>query len=383
LVKGHRLFVLAAVTAALFASFAVGFELRSHSLAGPSPAQHPAPLRTQVLADLESYYYRTLPHAAYHARTIAGMLRTLGDPYTRYLPPSAYSQLRAAESGTYPGVGLGLLRERRGLRVTASIPGLPARQAGIRPGDVITTIDGTSLASLSYRHALDLIGGRAGSAVHLQILRPGHAPMELTLVRQPIVLPYVSSRVVRFHRMRVCVIRLLSFPATAAGQVRAIAARASRRHEPVILDLRGNPGGLLSQAVAVVRVFARSGLVVTTHGLHEPARQFVADDTAVGKLRLAVLINRGTASAAEVVTGALRADAGAIVVGRPSYGKGTVQAIEPLAAGGALKLTVARFTLPGGLVVEGRGIDPDILIEARAGPTDRVMRAALIALHSR
>jgi len=123
--------------------------------------------------------------------------------------------------------------------------------------------------------------------------------------------------------------------------------------------------------------------VLTEVSLEVPARQFVADDTAVGKLRLAVLINRGTASAAEVVTGALRADAGAIVVGRPSYGKGTVQAIEPLAAGGALKLTVARFTLPGGLVVEGRGIDPDVLIEARAGPTDRVMRAALIALRRR
>ena len=110
--------------------------------------------------------------------------------------------------------------------------------------------------------------------------------------------------------MRVCVIRLLGFPATAGARVRAIAERASRRHEPVILDLRGNPGGLLSQAVAVVRVFARSGVVVTTQGLHEPPRQFVADDTAVGRLRLAVLINGGTASAAEVVAGALHADAG-------------------------------------------------------------------------
>ena len=95
--------MLAVAVAALFASFAVGFELRSQSLAGPSPARHPAPLRSQVLADLESYYYRTLPPAAYRARTVAKMLQTLGDPYTRYLPPNAYSQLRAAESGTYPG----------------------------------------------------------------------------------------------------------------------------------------------------------------------------------------------------------------------------------------------------------------------------------------
>jgi carboxyl-terminal processing protease len=334
----------------------------------------------QVLDDLQAYYFRRLPRSAYRAHTVAAMLQTLGDPYTRYLAPTAYTQLRNAEAGSYPGVGLGLLRERRGLRVTASIPGLPGREAGIRPGDVITTIDGTSLASLSYRRALDLIGGRVGQPMRLEVVRSGHAPMKLTLVRRPIVLPYVSSRLVRSGGAHVCVIRLLSFPATAAAQVRRIAARAARRHEPVILDLRGNPGGLLSQAVAVVRVFAARGIVVKTRGLHEPGRRFEADDTAVGKLRLAVLINAGTASAAEVVAGALRADAGAIVVGRRSYGKGTVQAIEPLDGGGALKLTVARFTLPGGLVVEGRGIRPDIPIAARPGPTDRVLRAALLAL---
>ena len=336
-----------------------------------------------MLADLEAYYYTSLPRAAYRGRSATAVVRALDDPYTRYLPPSAYRQLQAAESGTYSGVGLALQRERRGLLVTASIAGLPGRAAGIRPGDVITTIDGTSLASLSYRRALDLIGGRPGQTVHLRVIRARGRAVMLTLVRRPILLPYVSSRVIDYRGMHTCVIRLLSFPATAAAQVRQIAARAARRRESVILDLRGNPGGLLSQAVAVVRVFAQKGVVVTTRGLHEPAREFVADGTAVGKLRLAVLIDGGTASAAEVVTGALRADAGAIVVGRRSYGKGTVQAIEPLAGGGALKITVARFTLPGGIAVEGRGIRPDIGVAARSGPTDRILESALRALRRR
>ena len=165
--------------------------------------------------------------------------------------------------------------------------------------------------------------------------------------------------------------------------MRELAARAARRHEAVILDLRGNPGGLLSQAVGVVRVFADKGVVVTTEGRHEPSREFVADGTSVGPLPIAVLINGGTASAAEVVAGALRADAGATLIGRRSYGKGTVQAVEPLGGGGALKLTVAGFRLPGGTVVEDRGIAPDTYVMPRPGPTDRVLAVALRALGHR
>ncbi len=376
--------MLAVAVVALIASFAVGFELQRQSLTEPKPPPRPSSLRMQVLDDLEAYYYRPLPRGVYHARDVESMLHALGDPYTRYLPPVAYRQLKAAESGTYQGVGLALHRAEEGLLVTASIPGLPGRAAGIRPGDVITTIDGTSLASLSYQRALDLIGGRVGPELHLEITRTGQLdPMSLTLVRRPIKLPAVVTRVVRAGEMKVCVIRLVSFPATAAAKVRQIAARARRRHEAVILDLRGNPGGLLSQAVDVVRVFANKGVVVTTRGRHEPAREFVADGTDVGPLPMAVLINRGTASAAEAVAGALRADAGAIVVGRRSYGKGTVQAVEPLANGGALKLTVAGFRLPGGTIVEGRGIVPDIAVAPMAGPTDRVLAAALRALSRR
>jgi carboxyl-terminal processing protease len=376
--------VPAVAVVALIASFAVGFELQTQSLTEPKPPPQPTSLRTEVLADLESYYYRALPRGVYHARDVKAMLRRLGDPYTRYLPPVAYGQLKAAESGTYQGVGLALHRAQRGLLVTASIPGLPGRAAGIRPGDVITTIDGTSLASLSYQRALELIGGRVGSQLHLEVKRTGQLdPMSLTLTRRPIKLPAVVTRVMRAGRLKVCVIRLVSFPATAAAQVREIATRARRRHEAVILDLRGNPGGLLSQAVAVVRVFASKGVVVATRGRHEPAREFVADGTDVGPLRMAVLINGGTASAAEAVAGALRADAGALLVGRRTYGKGTVQAVEPLANGGALKLTVAGFKLPGGIVVEGRGITPDLRVPPQAGPTDRVLEAALQALSRR
>jgi carboxyl-terminal processing protease len=376
--------VPAVAAVALIASFAVGFELQRQSLSEPKPPPRPSSLRTQVLDDLEAYYYKGLPRTVYHARGVNGMLRALGDPYTRYLPPVSYTQLKAAESGTFSGVGLALHRADRGLLVTASIPGLPGRAAGILPGDVITTIDGTSLASLSYQRALDLIGGSVGSAMHVEIMRTGRLdPMSLTLVRKPIALPFMATRVVRAGGIKVCVIRLLSFPVTAGAQVRKVAARASRRHEAVILDLRGNPGGLLSQAIAVVRVFAHKGVVVTTRGRHEPVREFVADGTDVGPLKLAVLINGGTASAAEAVAGALRADAGATLVGRRSYGKGTVQAIEPLVGGGALKLTVAGFRLPGGAVVEGRGLEPDLHVASRPGRTDRVLAAALRALSKR
>jgi carboxyl-terminal processing protease len=373
--------VPAVAVVALIASFAAGFELQTQSLTEPKPPSPPQSLRMQVLDDLEAYYYRALPRGVYHARNVNAMLRRLGDPYTRYLPPVAYSQLKAAEAGTYQGVGLALHRAQRGLLVTASIPGLPGRAAGIRPGDVITTIAGTSLASLSYQRAVDLIGGRVGSHVHLEIMRTGQLdPMSLTLVRRPIKLPSVVTHVVSVGGMKVCVIRLVSFPATAAAKVREAAARARRKHQAVILDLRGNPGGLLSQAVDVVRVFAKKGVVVTTSGRHEPPREFVADGTDIGPLPMAVLINGGTASAAEAVAGALRADAGALLVGRRTYGKGTVQAVEPLANGGALKLTVAGFRLPGGTVVEGRGIRPDLPVRYRAGPTDRVLEAALQAL---
>jgi carboxyl-terminal processing protease len=385
-VKGQRAAIALALLALLGTAFAVGFELRARALTPAAPAPPGTvnvPLRQQVLAVLRSHYYRRLPAAITGRRTVTGVLAELRDPYTRYLTPGEYGALRRAEAGTYAGIGVTVSRTTRGLRVTAALPGLGHRRLGLGPGDVITTIDGTSLATLSYRRALDLITGQVGTAVHLQVIPSGGGPArQVVLRRRTLAAPFVVARTLRTTAGRYRYVRLLGFPSSAGAAIRREAEAAVRHHAAgLILDLRGNPGGLLSQAVSVSRVFVNHGVVLETRGLHEPRQDFFANGTAVRGLRLAVLVDASTASAAEATAGALRLGAGAIVVGARSYGKGTVQAVEPLLGGGAVKLTVAQFLLAGGVPVEGRGIMPDVRIEGDADG-NAALRAAEHALAS-
>lgn len=384
---GRRILIWLASGAALGAAFVTGFELQGRTLSGdPQVAalSTPSALRTAVLADLQQSYYLPVPPRAQQARTVPAILRTLRDPYTEYLTPVEYNDLLESERGSFAGLGLALSRVRRGLLVRSLLPGLPASRAGIKAGDVVTRVNHRDLRHVPYLTAVELMHGAVGTQVHLEIARPGRDhPMLLTLVRQPVTVSAVSSRVITSRGRRVLVVRVPALVERTAQRVRAAVQKAAKHHlDGVVLDLRGDTGGILDESVGVARVFVNHGLIVATDGLREPRESFSANGTALKVPRVAVLIDGATASAAEIVAGSLQ-HYGAVVVGTRSFGKGTVQAVRPLPGGGALKLTVASFTLAGDRVVDGRGIRPAVLApDSPASVRDETLLAALAALRA-
>jgi carboxyl-terminal processing protease len=336
-------------------------------------------VRDQVVRALQQSYYLPINQAVLRAHGLHGVLRALHDPYTQYLSPHAYQLVVTEEESRFVGVGMAFTHTPDGLVVSATLPGLPAATAGLRPGDLITQIGLEPLAPLSYGRDLRLLRGPVGSSVSLVVRRRHQAPRTLTLKRTAVDLPNVFSRSIRYHGRQYAYVRLPGFVAGVARRIREVAQRASSDHRAgLILDLRGNMGGLLDEAVDVADVFQGSGVVVATHGLHEPRHVYSADDRAVAHLPVAVLVDSSTASAAEVVAGALQRAHRAVVVGTRSFGKGTVQAVQPLQGGGALKLTVAVFSLAGGERVNRRGIIPDVrVVNQPFTRVDEVLRRAL------
>jgi carboxyl-terminal processing protease len=386
---GRRTLIWLVAAVALLTAFLGGFELHSRSVshvAGLAPDAQAATIRDEVVTALQRSYYRPLAPTVLEAPTVHDILQRLGDPYTQYLSPAEYRRLLASEQSSFSGVGLALTRARGGLLVTITLPGMPASNGGIRAGDLIVAIDGRSLADVSYQSAVDLLHGAPGSTVTVTVRRPGRdGPLELTLVRRAVRLPIVFKRSVLYHGRSYEYLRLPGFVTGAGDSVRRIARQTLLQHRAgLILDLRGNVGGLLDEAVQVTRVFQQSGVVVSTRGLHEPMRIYSAGDVAISRLPMVVLVDGSTASAAEVVAGSLQRANRAIVVGSRSFGKGTVQAVQPLERGGALKLTVAVFRLAGGARVNRRGVMPDVAaVDRPATLGDDALLAALRALAAR
>ena len=293
---------------------------------------------------------------------IRGMLAGL-DPHSEYLDQTGVQALNEDTSGSYDGLGIEVVTLNGALRVIAPIDDTPAARAGIKPGDIIVRIDGMAITSENANQAVDMLRGKAGTKVKLSILHEGASvPEDYALTREAI---RVASVRVREIEPGYVYIRVVQFQQDTGNELRSKLGKLLAKEHPLrgaVLDLRSNPGGLLTSAVEISDDFLDSGVIVTTRGRLKQAD--LSFNATPGDLLdgapLVVLVDNGTASAAEIVTGALKDNRRAVVMGRRTFGKGSVQTVLPLDDTHAVKLTTARYYTPNGTSIQAAGILPDI-----------------------
>jgi carboxyl-terminal processing protease len=311
---------------------------------------------------------------------IDGMLQSL-DPHSSYLPPDDFDDMQVQTKGEFGGLGIEVTQENGFVKVVTPMDDTPADRAGVLPGDLITHVDGESVMGLTLNDAVDLMRGPVGSEITITIAREGDAePFDVTITRETITIAAVRSRL----EDDAVVMRLTTFneqtfesmenqlreQVEAAGGIENVAG--------FVLDLRNNPGGLLNQAISVADAFLESGEIVSTRGRDpEDSERYNASagDLAEGK-PMVVVINGGSASASEIVAGALQDHHRAIVVGTQSFGKGSVQTIMPVQGEGAMRLTTARYYTPSGRSIQALGVAPDIIVEQREPEADAAAAAS-------
>jgi carboxyl-terminal processing protease len=318
----------------------------------PAPATaNGAHLFEEVLRLVETKFIDSVPVATLYRSAVDGMLQELGDPHTAYLAPRRFDRLTESTTGNYPGLGLEVDARAEGITVVAPIPGGPAEAAGIRTGDRIIAVEGASTRSWTVEEAARAIRGKPGTSVSITVERPGLAmPLPFTLTRKEIHRQAIRRAVVLGDSIGYVGIDVFS-EATASELEAAITRLRANGARKLILDLRDNPGGYLEQGVEVTDLFLDSAQkVVEMRGRTRDANHQFLDRKPQrwAGMPLVVLVNGGSASASEIVAGALQDHDRAAIVGRPTFGKGSAQNVVPLASGGALKVTTALWFTPSG-----------------------------------
>ena len=321
---------------------------------------------SEILSLVESDYVESVESDTIINGAIRGMVKAL-DPHTSYLPPASYKEMQVETTGKFGGLGIEISIRDGVLTVVSPIEETPAFKVGIKAGDKIIKIEEESTLDMTLQDAVSLLRGETGSPVTITIFRDSFkAPKEFTIVRAIIK---VRSVVHKLYKKDIGYIKIRSFSKnTSVDLDKALAELEKKEISKLILDLRNNPGGLLNQAVEVTdRFLNRENLIVYTKGRSdEQNMRFTSHDKVAGvSYPLIVLVNSGSASASEIVAGALQDLNRAIILGTPTFGKGSVQTIIPLSDGSALRLTTARYYTPSGRVIQENGIEPDIIIERK------------------
>lgn len=300
---------------------------------------------------------------------ISGMLQSL-DPHSSYLSADSYKDMQVKTKGKFGGLGIEITMEDGVVKVVSPIDDTPAAKAGMMSGDLIIGVDGESIRGLTINESVSKLRGPVGSKVIITVVRGKKDPYEIEIKRDIINIKSVKHNIIK----NIGYVRLTTFSdTTTSGLEKAlteIKKNIGNKFQGLILDLRNNPGGLLNQSISVADAFLNQGEIVSTQGRNDDdtSRVFAKKGDIINGQPLVVLINSGSASASEIVAGALKDHSRAIIIGTRSFGKGSVQSIIPLAGNGAMRLTTARYFTPSGISIQAKGIEPDIIVEA--GVTD-------------
>ncbi len=338
--------------------------------AGAQPADHSDTYRQldlfgDVFERIRAQYVEDKEDQELIENAINGMLTAL-DPHSSYLNNEKFEDMQVNTRGEFGGLGIEVTMENGVVKVVSPIDDTPAAAAGVQAGDYVVQIDDEPVMGLSLSEAVDKMRGKVGTEIHLLITREGaDAPIEMTLIRDVIKIRSVRHRVEGNSGY----LRITTFNRnTESGLKKAmqeIKAELGNKLNGYVLDLRNNPGGLLDQAIAVSDIFLDKGEIVSTRGRHDEDTK--RDNATTGdlaeELPIVVLINGGSASASEIVAGALQDHRRAILLGTQSFGKGSVQTVIPLPGHGAMRLTTARYYTPSGRSIQATGIEPDIIVE--------------------
>lgn len=321
-------------------------------------------LYAKVFNLVESSYVEKVDEKKMVINSVRGLLGGL-DPYSAYLEKEDFKDFQSETLGRFGGLGIEVIMEGGFLEIISPIEDSPAEKAGIKPGDKIISIDGEVIRGLDIVEASKKLRGKIGTIINLQIKREGTVKLlNLKIKRDKITIKSIKSKTIDKEK-GIHYIRITSFLEQTTKDFKKHIAKISKNEKinGLILDLRGNPGGLLKQAVEMADLFIESGDIVSTIGRDKDQKNVLhaaKEGTLDSKIKLAILLDEGSASASEILAGALKDHNRAKILGQKSYGKGSVQSVIPLENGDGVKLTIAKYYSPKGLVIDKKGIAPDI-----------------------